>query len=1021
MVERSISCPNCGELLPAGARFCGKCGHVQSQAAMRSCPNCGGLSPAGTQFCGDCGQPLPAVTPSGLAVSELLHTQTVVDTPLGLPRVAAPADRRTAVLQPADPLATTGDAPDSEMETREEEEHKVGVGLLPFPLEAAPAAPSLPAGPQIGAPNVPGIGAGPQIGAPNVPGIGAGPQVGAPNVPGIGAGPQVGVPHSASPFGQPFSPGTPGASTLSPPAPGAGGLGGGGGGGLGPGGGGGYGGGGDPGSVFPYDEPTLPGTQSTPPGNSPPSPPAGPPLKPPLGGLRPGRVRLPKFILPIAIVIVILLGGVSTYLIVFANGAPLKATTTNFTQTCSGTAALPALSTTIRNVSGDPLAWQSTLTDVDPAGTLWAMLTPTGGTLQPGGQATLKLTPAPSLCQDISRATAPVKFRATLTFSGQSLILTDTVTPTPTLALTVAPASMTQMCADTQALAPITLTLDNSGSNVPVTWQLQITDTDPAGTVWATASANSGSVAAEKTATLTLTPVATLCNDLTKVLTPVSYKANVTYSYKGQQQTITFTDTVAPPMIVGFQGSLMTTAQTCNLLQPLPAIPITLDNSSSNVPITWALTISDTDPLGDVWASVDTSSGTLNPGQQAQITLTPVPSLCLALVGKPPTTFNAILSYTGAGQTQQMTLMDTITPPQAVNNLHISPQTTSQGCNSASATLPAVQVTLDNSQSTVAVDWQVSISDRDPAQRVWAAANPANGTVPAGQAATLNLTPIGTLCGDMFFSTGSITYRANISQSALGQTSTVTLSDTVAPPPATNNFRLGGASVSQDCNQTNPLPAFNVTLDNSQSNVAVNWSIAATNWESASPSAGTIPAGRTATLTITPNAQLCPNLGPGSQATAFQATVSATGAGQTKQAKITDTVTPIRAVVRFTASPLTVNQSCAQTFPVPAFSVTLNNTGSNVSVQWQVSITQTDPAGNIWASASPTSGTVAAGSRAVLSITPFYSDANVNLCNDLPVNGQTFAFTALITYRASSGQTGSITITDNVTAFILIG
>jgi hypothetical protein len=832
-----------------------------------------------------------------------------------------------------------------------------------------------------------------------------------------------GIPHSASPAGHPFSPpgspGGPGVGTANPPAPGGiGGGGGGGGGGLG--GSGGGSGTGGPGSGFPNDGPTLPGTQGgAPPGNpSPPSP--GGPFRPPKLWPGPKGWGLPKFLLPIVIVIVILVGGVSTYLIVFANaGSPLKTSTANFAQTCSGTNALPALSTSVQNVTSDPLTWQSKLTDVDPAGTVWATLSPANGTLQPGSSATLTLTPAPALCQDISKATAPVKFRVTLNFLQQSLTLTDSVTPAPTLAFLASPATLTQMCADTQALAPVTLTLDNSGSNVPVNWQVSITDTDPAGTVWATASADKGSVAAAKTGTLTLTPVPTLCNDLSKVLAPVAYKANFTYSYKNQTQTTTFTDTIAPPMIVSFEGSLMTTVQTCNQLQALPAIPITLDNSSSNVPITWTLTISDTDPAGDVWASVDTDNGTIDAGKQATITLTPVASLCLSLVGKQTTSFSAVISYTGADKTQQMTLMDSVTPPPAVNNLQTTPQTASQGCNSRTSSLPAIQVTLDNSQSTVSVNWQVSISDTDPAGNIWAGANPGNGTVAAGQTATVTIAPVAALCGDMFFSAGALTYRANINETALGQTNTVTVRDTIAPPPAANNFRLGTSSVAQDCNQSNPLPAFNVTLDNTQSNVAVNWSIGGTKWETPSPSAGTIPAGKTATLTITPNAQLCATLGPGTQATTFQATISGTGAGQTKNLTLTDKVTPVRAVLNFSASPLTVNQNCGQTFPVPAFSVILNNTQSNVSVNWQISISQTDPRGNVWAAVSQTSGTVSAGARAVLTITPYMLNANTSLCNDLPANGQTFAFTAVIKYTASSGQGGSITITDNVTSFFL--
>src|SRR5262249_40671302 len=156
---------------------------------------------------------------------------------------------------------------------------------------------------------------------------------GAPNVPGISAGPQVGIPHSAGPVAQPFSPpgapgaipqGVPGGGTASPPAPGGlgGGGGGGGGGSLGgSSGGGGYGGGSGsgPGNSFPGNTPTLPGTPGgltwIPPGHPVVSPQVGR-FRPPTTGPRPKRQHVPRFILPILIILVLLLGGVSTYLVV---------------------------------------------------------------------------------------------------------------------------------------------------------------------------------------------------------------------------------------------------------------------------------------------------------------------------------------------------------------------------------------------------------------------------------------------------------------------------------------------------------------------------------------------------------------------------------------------------------------------------------------------------------------------------------------------------------------------------------
>jgi hypothetical protein len=90
-------------------------------------------------------------------------------------------------------------------------------------------------------------------------------------------------------------------------------------------------------------------------------------------------------------------------------------------------------------------------------------------------------------------------------------------------------------------------------------------------------------------------------------------------------------------------------------------------------------------------------------------------------------------------------------------------------------------VTLDNTGSTVAVDWQISISDTDPAGNVWATASQISGTVPAGQSATVTITPISTLCQDMTGASGAINYTAIISNTPAGSTNQATVTDTVSP------------------------------------------------------------------------------------------------------------------------------------------------------------------------------------------------------------------------------------------------
>ena len=52
-------CPNCGNVLPANAKFCLECGTKIEQLAANEmiCPACGKKTPRG-KFCMECGQPL---------------------------------------------------------------------------------------------------------------------------------------------------------------------------------------------------------------------------------------------------------------------------------------------------------------------------------------------------------------------------------------------------------------------------------------------------------------------------------------------------------------------------------------------------------------------------------------------------------------------------------------------------------------------------------------------------------------------------------------------------------------------------------------------------------------------------------------------------------------------------------------------------------------------------------------------------------------------------------------------------
>jgi hypothetical protein len=93
-------------------------------------------------------------------------------------------------------------------------------------------------------------------------------------------------------------------------------------------------------------------------------------------------------------------------------------------------------------------------------------------------------------------------------------------------------------------LQSITLILDNTGSTGPVTWRVQITDTDHTGHLWATANPMSGIIAAGQSTMVFLIPASKLCQH-TKGR--VTYHALLMYQGEGQASSISITDTVAGP------------------------------------------------------------------------------------------------------------------------------------------------------------------------------------------------------------------------------------------------------------------------------------------------------------------------------------------------------------------------------------------------------------------------------------------------------------------------------------------
>jgi hypothetical protein len=94
--------------------------------------------------------------------------------------------------------------------------------------------------------------------------------------------------------------------------------------------------------------------------------------------------------------------------------------------------------------------------------------------------------------------------------------------------------------------------------------------------------------------------------------------------------------------------------------------------------------------------------------------------------------------------------------------------TTTLQCNGL-APLDPVTLVLDNSHSTISVDWWIQITDTTPdGKLVWASGTPPYGTLPAGQSATVALDPDPTLCTALLKATSPVTYHATVFYGGVG-------------------------------------------------------------------------------------------------------------------------------------------------------------------------------------------------------------------------------------------------------------
>jgi hypothetical protein len=219
-----------------------------------------------------------------------------------------------------------------------------------------------------------------------------------------------------------------------------------------------------------------------------------------------------------------------------------------------------------------------------------------------------------------------------------------------------------------------------------------------------------------------------------------------------------------------------------------------------------------------------------------------------------------------AAPTPTPTLSPTPSPtatPASVLNLAVRPTSAREQC-AADGTLPPLNVTLDNTGSTVAVGWSVGITDTLPGTNVpWATTNPAAGSVAAGATGEFALVSTDRLC-DAFKQPQAFTATVTLSNGAVAP---ISITDTITPVGTAGGFAVTrNQDIQQTCVPgTVPLaPAYTLTLSNQSSGASVTWSIGqfdlnvnGSPWATANPARGLVEGGTTSSITITPSAVAC--------------------------------------------------------------------------------------------------------------------------------------------------------------------
>jgi uncharacterized membrane protein len=504
---------------------------------------------------------------------------------------------------------------------------------------------------------------------------------------------------------------------------------------------------------------------------------------------------------------------------------------------------------TVSNTGGQVLIWQLDPTSLPS----WLTVDKGSDTLQPGSQETINLTASTANLKAGGPYTATLNFTSNGGNVPVSVTLTVNSLP-PILCLNPNPL-------DFGAVDPgganktLPEMICNKGGQ-PLNWKLDTTTTPLP--FWLTLDTSSGTVQAGSSQTINLTV------DTTDVSTgPQSATLNFTSTNGGGSASLSITLTVNPPLpppgVSPLDFGVMDPGTTKTL-------PESITNSGGQA-LTWKI-----DPTSlPGWLTVDTSSGTVQPGSQQTINVTANTS------NLKPGPYTATLNFTSNGGNAQAQVKLTVNnPPPPPAQIALGPPPDFGAVNqNTTTTLPQ---TVSNTGGQP-LTWNI-----DPKSLPgWLTVDTSSGTVQPGSSETINVT-----VNTANLKPGPYSAPLNFtSDGSNGGNASVTISVTVnAPPPPPAQIAVSANSLDFGSVTTGNTAMLPETISNTGGQV-LNWKLDPTslpNWLTVDKGSDTLQPGSQETINLTASTANLKVGGP------YTATLIFTSNGGNVQVTVTITV-----------------------------------------------------------------------------------------------------------------------------------